>query len=409
MPRLAPMRWPASWTDPSTLSLLRDAGINCLLIDPRPEFQAVAGRATREGLQVFGLSSPPRGVEMIGGLWPQVRLSASGSLDDSATGPTGVPWVDSNGWKIRLASALHPESEAWVAAAAPANSPASAYLIAIADAAISGGRWIVSLDEGLAKEIAAQKPEALKIWEAIRQATRFFAGHQIWAAYVPTALLGIVSDFSGDNEFLSGEILNLVARSNQQYRIIPKSGLAESSLKGLRAVLYADEQPPTPELRKPILAFVEAGGLLITGSQWGALPGTADSSKEYPPYTFRTLGRGRIAVSNAKMDDAYSIANDTTLLISHRYDLLRLFNPGAAIFTLAVAPDGKRAAVQGIFYASARVIDGPTVRVMGRYRSAGMWTLDSPERRELKLVADKDAVELQLPRLTAYAGLELEA
>jgi hypothetical protein len=54
-------------------------------------------------------------------------------------------------------------------------------------------------------------------------------------------------------------------------------------------------------------------------------------------------------------------------------------------------------------------MDGPTVRVAGRYRSAGLWTLDRPDHRDVKLVVQKDAVELQLPRVTAYAGVELEA
>ena len=31
----------------------------------------------------------------------------------ATAGPAGVAWLDSNGWRIRLESALHPDTESW--------------------------------------------------------------------------------------------------------------------------------------------------------------------------------------------------------------------------------------------------------------------------------------------------------
>jgi len=101
---------------------------------------------------------------------------------------------------------------------------AESYLITVADAAAHGGRWIISLDDQLAQDIAARIPGALQPW----------------------------------TPFVSTEILNLAARTNQQYRVIPAGKFADSSLNGLRAVLYADVDPPAPDMRKRILAFVQA-------------------------------------------------------------------------------------------------------------------------------------------------------
>jgi len=50
------------------------------------------------------------------------------------------------------------------------------------------------------------------------------------------------------------------ARGGQHCRILPKGGITDASLVGLRAAIYADAEPPVAGLRKRILAFVEAGG-----------------------------------------------------------------------------------------------------------------------------------------------------
>ena len=402
-----PLRWPGVWSDPSALSLLKGSAVNCILV----ERGDVAAQARQEGLQVVHAASFPSGVSVVKGQWPGVKLSESGAVDQAAAGPTGLPWVDSNGWRVRLASALHPAATVWVDAAPPKGAQLSSdsYLIAVADAAAHGGQWIISLGDQLAQDIAGQKPEALRTWNLLTRAAGFFAAQRPWSAYVPEAVVGIVSDFSGGNEFLSSEILNLVARANQQYLVLLKARISEAPLGGLRALLYPDAEPPAQEVRKRVLAFVEAGGTLITGRQWGELPGTLAAGEVHPRYAWRVLGKGRVAIAKAALDDPYRVANDSVILVSHRHDLLRFWNPGAVSSRLTVAPDRKRAVAQMVFYASARVADGPTVRVVGRYRTARLLTLDQPAARSVEMVAQKDAVELHLPQVAVYAGVELEA
>ena len=405
-----PFQWPGVWKDPGALSLLSGSPINCVLVPRGNEFGPITERARQAGLQVADAASPPSGVTVVDGLWPGVKLSESGEVDRADAGPTGEPWVDSNGWKIRLTSALHPGAAVWVNAAPKGSRlPAEAYKVAIADAVAHGGNWILSLDDQLAAGIAAQRPEALQTWKTLSGAAGFFTARQAWTAYVPEAVVGIVSDFSGKNEFLSHEILNLIPRTNQQYRVIPKDRLSDASLKGLRAVLYSDAEPPAPDLRGRVLAFVQSGGMLITGPAWGALPGIPATGGDHPRYAWRAFGQGRVAVAKAEFDDPYLVANDSVILVSHRYELLRLWNPGAVGACLSVAPDRRRAVVQMVFYASARVTDGPTVRVVGQYRTAKLWTLDQPTARDVEMVTSKGAVDLHLPPVKVYAGVELEA
>lgn len=404
---LIPMRWPGAWKNPSALALVQDAGINYLLVEKPDGLEAVIGQAKANGIQVG--AAAPSGVVVVQGVWPGIRLaSGSGAI---SSGPTGVPWVDSNGWSVRLAAQLHPDSAIWIDA--PPKGPrlfAHSYQVAIADTAARGGRWIVSLDEALAAGIAAQQPAATDTWAKIRGAVSFFrdAAHQAWAGYLPEAVIGVVSGFSGDNE-----ILNLLDRTNEQYRIILMTNAAGASFKGLRALLYPDAAAPSPELRKQILAFVEAGGLLIAGPQWGPA-GNPAKGEDHPRYNLRTLGKGRLAVAKEEMDDAYQVANDSVVLVSHRYDLVRFWNGGAVGCYLTMAPGRKRAALQMLFYSErggnlqrGAQGDAITVQVAGRYRAARLWTLDQPAPREVEMAPGHDATELHLPEVSGYNAVEL--
>src|SRR5512136_2283577 len=148
---LTPILWPRTWKDPSALSLLKGTAINCLLIDRDADLGTVAARAQQEGLTVVETGARIDGVTVVKGEWPGVKLNQSGQLDRAGAGPTGVPWVDSNGWKVRLASLLHPGTAVWVDAVPKLQRLfAQSYLVSVSDAAAHGGRWILSLDNQLA-------------------------------------------------------------------------------------------------------------------------------------------------------------------------------------------------------------------------------------------------------------------
>jgi hypothetical protein len=312
--------------------------------------------------------------------------------------------------------ALHPGSAIWVdAAPKEPHLSRESYLLGVADAAAYGGRWIISLDDQLAAAVAAQTPAAFETWKKISNAADFFAAHRAWSGYVPEAVVGVVSNLSGENEFLSHELLNLLARTNEQYRIVLKTEVSAESLNGLKAVLYPDTDPPSPNVRKQILDFVQNGGMLIAGPKWGELPGEPAKYDDHPRYASRVLGKGRVAIGKSDLADPYLLANDSVVLISHRYDLLRFWNGGALGSYLTTAPDRTRSVVQMLFFAkelNGKVqTGGPTaasVRVAGRYRSAKLWTLNQPEPARVEIEPEKDAVELHLPALSEYAAVELE-
>ncbi len=361
------MRWPDSWKDPAMLDLLKGTAVDSLLIGPGDELGPVRVRAQNDGYQL----AAPSGVTVIKGEWPGVKMARG---RDAGAGPTGVPWVNSNGWAIRLAMALQPQTTVWVDAPPEAGNfiVPDSYLIAIADSAAYGGRWIVSLDAALAASLAAGKADADKPWKRILQTAEFFAARKPWSAYTTVANIGVVSDFSGANEFFSHELLNLLARAGAHARPVPPSG----SFEGLRAIIYPDAAAPTPALRSRIDAFIKAGGLLMT-------------SEKRP------------------LDDPYRWANDAVVMVSHRYDLVRFWNSGATGSFVAASPQGGKTLVHLLFY-SMRGPDSASVRVAGRFRTARAVTVDQPALANVESLPQSGGIEVHLPRVSQYVALELE-
>jgi hypothetical protein len=411
-----PMRWPSGWKDAARLGLLKGTAIDYLIVDKGDELEAVRVGARRQGLQVAEAGSAIAEVTTIKGEWPGVRMSRGGrgrAVNQAEGGPTGVPWVDSNGWAVRLAAMRNPESAVWVDAPPAGNLriTANAYMVAMADSTAHGGRWVIALDahlaDGLANGLAAARPEAADIWKCIAATAGFFAAHKAWNGYQPAAVAGLISDFAGPNEFLGQEMLNLLARAGLHYLLLSKSAIGQ--LAGLKAVIYADAEAPTPELRKQVHDFVQAGGMLITVPVWGAVEGAGKPAEQFPErpnFSIHTLGKGRIAMAHSAADDPYEMANDAVVLIGHRYDLVRFWNGGATGSYYAVSPDGKQAVAHLFFYADQGP-DSASVRIAGPYRNVKVSTVDKPEVKAAHVELQKDAVEVHLPQVPQYVALEL--
>ena len=130
------------------------------------------------------------------------------------------------------------------------------------------------------------------------------------------------------------------------------------------------------------------------------------SDQDNEGYVWRTSGKGRIAFAKSDFDDPWVIAQESVLLISHRYDLLRFWNGGSVGSYYTMAPDLKRALVHMLFYADIGAEESG-VRVAGNYRSGKLWTLDG-KTSSIDMDRQKDAVELHLPAVAQYAAAELE-
>ena len=430
-----PARWPARAGPPERL---RGGPVNCLVVDwPGAEEQARAARqagfavvgdlATAPDTAAAAASAKAAGLDaVIGppalagdfvipgapvgelpregawpaavireGVWPAIRLGQRGNAE---AGPTGVPWIDSNGWAARLVHATRPGKTVWLDFHPPADAVLRAedWVRAAADAGAHGARWILPAEslEGAARD-------------ALLRAVAFFATHREWpaAAASPVAL---VSDCRGDNEFLAHEFLNLAARRHLTVRILERARAAALPWGGLTTLVYIDAQPPAGALLEKLLAAVRAGALLIAPDHCAPLLGGAPGGEApQPGYRMIAVGKGRAAIPSTPWEDPYLLAVDVQMIMGRRHAPLRLWN-GANVLPYPAGADGARPRVVHLVNYGSRGGE-VTLGLPGRYRAAMFRSPEMPLPARLEPRPARLGVEFRLPPFGAYGAAVLEA
>jgi hypothetical protein len=461
------------WLDPSTLEILRGTPVNCLVVSWAAGLPADAeqpnalapllAQAKTAGLSCVGMVGggankaaavasaraaglaavmmegevPNAGLPILpiaanphlawnssspvlvayNNVWPGIASQGLNSQDwrpgreSQASGPTAEPWIDSNGWFLRLAKVYAPSKTCWLLFEPP-GSPnvilADAYRRAIADAASFDGRWVVALDDALRAGLAQKEPSAMETWKAIAGTLDFFARHSQWEANSPVGQVGVISDFSGPNETIGTETLNLMVRRNVPFRIIEKSKLAAAPLTGYKALISVDEAMPDPAARKKVIDFVQQGGALLASQAWKGAGGTPTGAA-HPRLDLRKLGKGKLAVCKDASPDPYMVARDIHVLLSRANDMSRFFNLSAFLSAHTAAPGGESALLQinNFSGASRFSVSQVTVWFPQQYREARMWTLGSDTPVALKLEPENTGMEVQVPSISPYAALEV--
>jgi hypothetical protein len=265
---------------------------------------------------------------------------------------------------------------------------------------------MVSLDPRLRGGLARQEADALSMWGEIGRGLAFFDEHRAWDRYRPVGHLGVVSDFSGDDEFMALEVLNLLSRQSTLYRIVEKGRALDESLDGLRAVLFIDEDPPEPELRRKLYSFTEEGGTLITPPGWEER-GTQIEHAWPPRFRVFDYGRGRLAVAREDIADPYILADDAQLLMSHRHDGVRLFNAMTAMFHYCLSEDGASGVLHLISFFN--LFSGVPLTVWFRrdWASAHLWVPGAGEPGTAEWRPAETGVEFTLESVPDYGALEV--
>ena len=312
-------------------------------------------------------------------IWPGVQgLQQDGSV---TTGPTGQPWVNSNAAAVRIAKFRNPGKQIWVGSMPRSNARNEEFVLAVSDAAQCGAQWIVADGGDLTR---------------IQLALQFFARHQEWGEWEPVAALGIISDF---NAPIEREFLNLATRRGLSARILNQN--KPQGLAGLKAVIWLRENAPDEPALKFFRQWAEPGNLLLLpyGSK---VDGTA--AEEHGHKVYKT-GKGRIAVALEAWTDPYMLAHQTHLLLSRRYDVMRLWNGGSLNPHYTQSVDGKRAVIQLVNY-TARTTSNVTLGLDKKFQKARLYTFE--DVRELKIEAARTGVEIPLPPVGVYAAIEVE-
>src|SRR5579872_1110805 len=293
---LAPADWvPARWGsgDPKTLDLLRGSIVNCLLLESDAWNSEFVEAANHRHLTILGLIHPgdaavdlvrrAAGMKMTGivlegnfdragadrirqeaanlavielpnragmrldsddpivgtsqSLWPGIEIQHGGTV---SAGPSSAPWINTNTGFLRFIGAAT-KATIWMGERPPPNVilPPDRYAVAIADAAITGARWIVALDSDFQARLFAGEARAMNAWKQIDIYLRYFEEHREWRAYRPYSVFAVVED-TNSGGLLSSGLLDMLAVQHTAARALPTRRLSDESLHGARVVLNVD-------------------------------------------------------------------------------------------------------------------------------------------------------------------------
>ena len=413
-----PIEWPASWR-PEQVALLRDTPFNALA------FRAAPPAVVLEAAKAAGIGAPPLvwkawkevdwspSSEVVGindGFWPAYNYKG---LEDGSAGPTGEPWLDANGWLYLYARSRAGSRTVWLRSDPPEDPrtvrPAHLQLL-LAEAFAYGGRRPLWLPPAFAAGVAAGNEKALADWKKLVDTARWLEQHESLRCWPASAPLVILSDFSGDNEYVAGETMLLAARKQVSFWPLCAAAAGEADLRGRRAALYLDKASPDPKLLALLTAFATQGGLVVAGvSSAKSFAGLKPvAGHPHPRFEIFQLGRGRVAVARAAFDDPWTLADDTHLLMSRRFDPARLFNGGMLHTHTAASPDGRRSLVHIVNYGTEAFFHTVVLQVTRPVRSAKCYMPGSAEPKPLQIGGNPIRPEITIPNFSVYLAVELE-
>jgi hypothetical protein len=415
--RSALLDWPVSWKAHSLLDLIEDSPFGVLVF--QREMAALAAEAARRGFQAvtapewqkqaeIGWSRPGPLIRIGDAAWPGLGSAAA---DSAEAGPTGLPWLESNGWLIRMARDLAQDAEVWIRSDPPEDAnriDASIFAFAQTEARAHGALRLLWVPPSIAEGLAAGNAHALSWWRKVCEAESAWETRAAWKNWPTAARLRVVSDFSGANQYPAFELLNLAARRNLPWRAVLGQNLDEAALRGAAAVVYIDQAPLEDPLQQRLERFVREGGLLVCLEEAaGALRGAQPTGAEHPRMRILRFGKGRLAVSRSGWDDPYLLAQDVHLLMSRRRDVVRLFNPGSLLCWPVISPDRRRLLVHLLNYSRHGAAHDVIVQTWTPVASA---VIGQPGagRRAAAVKREAGGWEIPLEPFDSYCAVELE-
>jgi hypothetical protein len=428
LPHWVPARWSSG--DPKSLELLTGTPVNCILLEspswnpdivkkaagggiatlavvhPGGNLLEAANRAAQlkmngvvlegdyeapaadqlrsalagSGLQVIELpvrrrirldsSDPILGTSQ--GLWPGIEIEHGGKV---RTGPTSNPWIDTNTGFLRF---LREATQAtlWLGVRpAPKNAyTVERYQVAVADAAMSGARWIVALDDDLDRRLLAGDAQALDAWKRIMGCLSFFESKPEWRDYRPYSRFALVQDAESGGQ--SSSLLDMLTVQHTAVRPLLTRRLGKESLHGAQmVVLNVDAETINAQQKQALDDFVSSGGVLVN-----------------PP-------RGQLKQTQGIWEVTYNAT-------ARKNFGARTFNTSSVLYNLLATAEAKSLLIHLVNYADFAA-ETVAVQVLGEWKHARLYRPGvAPE--ELAVYPTKDGTGVDIDRIPVVATLRLD-
>lgn len=446
-PDWVPARW--RWLETKTLEWLKGTPVNCLLVDwdsqQKAQAAVFASAAAEQGVATLAVirpggdpSEPARdairakltGVVLEGdfspeaaqrvkaavspaplieltmrsrmplgsdapvmgtyqGVWPGIPVMEDGA---AKAGPSGSPWINTNAGFLRAARAFGP-SVIWIANLPPPKTAITSenYDQVIGDAEMVGARWVIAMDDDLARRLHDGDKAAKDQWARITHQLDFYESHRDWHAFRPYGKLAVIQGAS-DGALLSGGILDMIGARHTPVLLVPPERLRPDMLTGATMAVDVDAASLTPAQRDVLKAFTRAGGTLLTGpADW------KESAATKPD---------QITLDDQQTKRLDDIWHDINAMIGRGNLGVRLFNVSSMLTNLLVSSDGKQELVHLVNYSSYPV-ESVTVHALGEWHHAHLYTPEGPEKT-LEVYKVDEGTGVDIDRVNVSATVRLE-
>ncbi len=431
----APANWiPIRWWDasPGSLDLLRDTPVNCLLLAERVRNVELMREARHRKLALLALARNPEEARRVNpadvdavvlegefaadyqaaglqhairlplrdrvqfssdapvlgtaqGLWPGLQIEHNGKV---LAGPSSQPWVFTNTGFLQFARAAT-DRPLWIGVrpAAGAVFPPGRYVEAVADAAISGARWIITLDDDLAHRISLREPAALAGWKTIMEAVKYFENPQ-WRDFEPFATLALVQDKSSGG-LLSGGLLDMMSSQHTAVRSITASRLDPAKFRDVLVVIDVD---PGAANSNALAEFRQEGGIVVEPPADGRFP---------------ALAPGQISLTPQQVNHLESLWELIYKTTARKNFGSRVFNVNGTLTRVLANPGASSMLVHLVNYTEYEKTDPVTVQVLGEWKRARLYAPGEPVR-ELLLYPVEGGMGVDVDRMNVIATVRVD-
>ncbi|MBS1871641.1 MAG: hypothetical protein JSU00_00395 [Acidobacteria bacterium] len=397
--------------DPKHVPLLAGAGVTIAVSPPHAAFEAACrtagiGVAHEADMRIAATveeaaKTPSAAVKA--GLWPGIQRQ-----DPQTASATRSVWLDQNCALVNSIRALHPTAPRVLAYVADKQAgvsegqliPYDGIELALVDAWVAGGNYLMTPDPRLLKGVLGGVPEALAAWKHLGKTAAWLRANEPLFRELPLPVVTVLADSD-----MSQEIANLSFRQSVSPRVVNAANPPAPDPAHCQVLVAVSIDKPSPAAARRILSHAEAGASVVVDGAgkdawWRSdalKPARSDAERE-----FLTLGKGQVVAYKADVEDPGSLALDVIDILTQKRRAARVWNANAALAIATSAPAGQGAAALHVIN-YGRPAQWPVLaRIQGAFRRATLLTPDDPPA-EIPIGPRAGGSEVSIPKLRRVA------
>jgi hypothetical protein len=291
--------------------------------------------------------------------------------------PTEQPWIDSNLAMVGFDRAFRPTQTPLIdfqwtlpdALQQQLGPSTENYLLAVAEAGALHSDLILNLHPNLEKALVRGCEEGWAVWKRVAKYVEFYL-REGQRPVTLQASVGVVTNKYED----SYEAMNLMARHNIPFRVLPPSQLTPQDLHGLD-LMVVFTQPDEAAIRQ-LAGFVEDGGVAILVSLRNLFPGASSGGRQVSNNSvIYAMGKGKVIELADGVGDPGAFSRDVRRLLGKENLPISLWNASTTIAIPYKLPGTPTATLELLNYSAAPM--PVQVRIQGTY---SVLRYETPER-----------------------------